>query len=194
MPSSGRIRRNPGNRTPLFLFRRFLIPKKLTFYHRRPLEEDRVRRLRFALCTAASAPFLPWRRREHTHAGFLRSHRPTGAAYVRVRLNLVLPGARPMRRTSTSPPSPSRISEADFTGTPSKTGDLTRVVSGIIGAERLHSWGVWSCTRAGTPLPAPPSRGTRVCAMLSWLRIILSHKILWLRFFQGVFRVFGKAL
>ena len=71
-------------------------------------------------------------------------------------------GARPMRRTSTSPPSPSRISEADFTGTPSETGDLTRVVSEVIGAERLHSWGVWSCTRAGTPLPAPPSRGMRV--------------------------------
>ena len=44
--------------------------------HRRPLEEGRARRLRFALCTAASAPFLPWRRREHTHAGFLRSHVP----------------------------------------------------------------------------------------------------------------------
>ena len=85
-----------------------------------------------------------------------------GLSYVRVQLNLVPSGARPMRRTSTSPPSPSRISEADFTGTPSETGDLTRVVSGVIGAERLHSWGVWSCTRAGTPLPAPPSRGMRV--------------------------------
>ena len=134
--------------------------------HRRPLEEDRARRLRFALCTAASAPFLPWRRLEHTHAGFLRSHRSTGVAYVRVRVNPVPAGARPMRRTSTSPPpispSPSRISEADFTGTPSETGDLTRVVSEVIGAERLHGWGVWSCTRAGTPLPAPPSRGMRV--------------------------------
>ena len=162
--------------------------------HRRPLEEDRARRLHFAVCTAASAPFLPWRRREHTHAGFLRSPRPTGSFQLPVRLNLVPSGARPMRRTSTSPPSPSRISEADFTGTPSETGDLTRVVSGIIGAERLHGWGVWSCTRAGTPLPAPPSRGTRVCAMLSWPGIVLSHKILWLRFFQGVFRVPGNAL
>ena len=99
---------------------------------------------------------------QHTHAGFLRSHRPTGSFHLPVGLNLVPSGARPMRRTSTSPPPPSRISEADFTGTPSETGDLTRVVSGIIGAERLHSWGVWSCTRAGTPLPAPPSRGMRV--------------------------------
>ena len=103
-----------------------------------------------------------WLQVDSIHAGFLRSHRPTGSVHLRVGLNLVPAGARPMRRTSTSPPSPSRISEADFTGTPSETGDLTRVVSEVIGAERLHSWGVWSCTRAGTPLPAPPSRGMRV--------------------------------
>ena len=65
------------------------------------------------------------------------------------------------RKTPRASP-PLRHSQADFTGTPSETGDLTRVVSGVIGAERLHSWGVWSCTRAGTPLPAPPSRGMRV--------------------------------
>ena len=102
--------------------------------------------------------------------------------------------ACPMAHTTPCASPPSRHSQADFTGTPSETGDLTWVVSGVIGAERLHSWGVWSCTRAGTPLPAPPSRGTRVCAMLSWPGIVLSHKILWLRFFQGVFRVSGKAL
>ena len=102
--------------------------------------------------------------------------------------------ACPMARKTPRASPPLRHSQADFTGTPSETGDLTRVVSEVIGAERLHSWGVWSCTRAGTPLPAPPSRGTRVCAMLSWPGIVLSHKILWLRFFQGVFRVSGNAL
>ena len=37
-----------------------------------------------------------------------------GLSYVRVQLNLVPSGARPMRRTSTSPPSPSRISDLDY--------------------------------------------------------------------------------
>ena len=54
---------------------------------------------------------------------------------MRVRVKPVPAGARPMRRTSTSPPSPSRISEADFTGTPSETGDLTGGGSGVVGAE-----------------------------------------------------------
>ena len=70
--------------------------------------------------------------------------------------------ACPMARKTPRASPPLRHSQADFTGTPSETGDLTRVVSEVIGAERLHSWGVWSCTRAGTPLPAPPSRGMRV--------------------------------
>ena len=70
--------------------------------------------------------------------------------------------ACPMAHTTPRASPPSRHSQADFTRTPSETGDLTRVVSEVIGAERLHSWGVWSCTRAGTPLPAPPSRGMRV--------------------------------
>ena len=33
---------------------------------------------------------------------------------MRVRVNLAPAGARPMRRTSTSPPSPSRISDLDY--------------------------------------------------------------------------------
>ena len=72
--------------------------------------------------------------------------------------------------------------------------DVPGVLPGVIGTERLRGWVGCSCAQAGTPLPAPPSRGTRVCAMLSWPGIVLSHKILWLRFFQGVFRVSGKAL
>ena len=71
--------------------------------------------------------------------------------------------------------------------------DVPGVLPGVIGTERLRGWVGCSCAQAGTLLPAPPSRGTRVCAMLSWPGIVLSHKILWLRFFQGVFRVSGDA-
>ena len=135
--------------------------------HRRPLEEDRVRRLRFALCTAASAPFLPWRRRKHTHAGFLRSHRPAGVAYMRVRVEPVPAGARPMRRTSTSPPSPSRISDLDYAPSSASPATCPGSFLGLLGrTERSRSWVLCSCARAGTLLPAPHSRGTRVCAML----------------------------
>ena len=70
--------------------------------------------------------------------------------------------ACPMARKTPRAPAPSRHSQADFTGTPSETGDVTRVVPWVIGAERPHSWGVWTCTRARYPLPAPPSRGMRV--------------------------------
>ena len=121
--------------------------------HRRPLEEDRVRRLRFALCSAASAPSLPWRRREHTHAGFLRSHASTGVAYVRVRVKPVPAGARPMRRTSTSPPSPSRISDLDYA--PSSASPATCPGSDW---DRTAPWLGWLFVRtsrnptSGTPL------------------------------------------
>ena len=68
------------------------------------------------------------------------------------------------------------------------------VLPGVIGTEQSRIWVVCSYARAGTLLPAPPSRGMGVFASLPWLGIVLSPKILWLRFFQGVFRVSGKAL
>ena len=70
--------------------------------------------------------------------------------------------ACPMACKTPRAPAPSRHSQADFTGTPSETGDVTWVVPWVIGAERPHSWGVWTCTRARYPLPASPSRGMRV--------------------------------
>ena len=61
--------------------------------------------------------------------------------------------------------------------------DVPGVLPGVIGTERRRGWVGCSCAQAGTLLPAPPSRGMRVCAMLPWPGIVLSHKILWLRFF-----------
>ena len=40
--------------------------------------------------------------------------------------------------------------------------DVPGVLPGVVGAYRPRSWGVCSCARAGTLLPAPPSHGTRV--------------------------------
>jgi len=54
--------------------------------------------------------------------------------------------ACPMAPTTPRASPPSRHSQADFTRTPSETGDATWVVSGVIGAERLRSWVVCSCT------------------------------------------------
>ena len=160
----------------------------------RPPTQYRLRRELFAVCTAASAPFLPWRRREHTHAGFLRSHRPTGG----------------LSRASSSKPCACWCSSdapyehqppvpiAHFGGrlhvTTCEPCDVPGVLPGVIGTERFRIWAVCSYARAGTLLPAPPSRGMGVFASLPWLGIVLSHKILWLRFSQGVFRVSGKAL
>ena len=50
--------------------------------YRRPLEEDRVRWLRFALCSAASACSLPWRRLKLGLDGFHRGHQRAGIAYI----------------------------------------------------------------------------------------------------------------
>ena len=70
--------------------------------------------------------------------------------------------ACPMAHTTPRASPPSRHSQADFTGTPSETSNLTWVVPGVIGAESSCSWGVCSCTRARYPLPAPLSRGMGV--------------------------------
>ena len=54
---------------------------------------------------AAAPPLLPL---------FRRGHQPAATIDVRVRVNPVPADARPVRRTSTSPPPPSHISEADY--------------------------------------------------------------------------------
>ena len=55
--------------------------------------------------------------------------------------------------------------------------NMPGVLPGVIGTEQSRIWVVCSYARAGTLLPAPPSRSMGVFASLPWLGTVLSHKI-----------------
>ena len=150
----------------------------------RPPEEDCVRRERFALCSAASAPSLPWCRVKRTLGGFrprVSASKKTcacwcssDAPYEHQRPSPIAHFGGRLRVTTCKPRNMPTCEPRNVPG----------VFPAVIGTERPRGWDVCSCTRAGTLLQVPPSRGTRDYASLSWPGIVLSHKILWLWFFS----------
>ena len=120
---------------------------------------------------------------------------------MRVRVNLVLAGARPMRRTSSSPLSPSRISEADYARPPASPATCPGSFQGLLGPNspafgsfvrvhgpephfRHHPLVAWELTTAWSLLiprkPGPPCAGSEILQPILWsFSQIRSKVVLW---------------
>ena len=138
--------------------------------YRRSLEEGCVRRLCFALCSAASASF-----RTHPCWPLLRPAicRRCPRASANKPWACWCSSDAPNEH---QPPVPIAHLGPRLCALICEPRDVPGVLSGVIGTKWPRGWVNWLFVRTNRNLlPAPPSRGMRVYASLPWLGIVLSR-------------------